>query len=135
MTFLFWFRKNCKPEFLKSSVELLISQEEDLEVLVDPFWMESALSNLLLNSVQHSPEKGHIWMNAKWNQNKELVFSIKDEGPGIAQENLGKIFNRFQSFRQQPLSSVEKGTGIGPLYCSSYYSGTWRKNLCPFSFR
>ena len=39
---------------------------------------------------------------------KHFIFSIKDNGPGIAQENQEKIFKIFQS-----LEKSEKSTGLG----------------------
>ena len=111
--FLHSVQKKLKIQVVCSSVQILMSQEDDLEVFIDPFWMNSALSNLLLNAVQHSPEKGRIWLKTKWTKDKHLLFSLKDEGSGISETFLGKVFEPFQSLRNKSALPVEKGTGLG----------------------
>ena len=111
--FLHSVQKKLQSQVFRSSVQILTSQEDDLEVFIDPFWMNSALSNLLLNAVQHSPQKGCVWLKTKWTKDKHLLFSIEDEGSGIPGEFLGKVFEPFQSLRNKSVSLVEKGTGLG----------------------
>ena len=111
--FLYSVQKKLQSQVFRSSVQILMSQEDDLEVFIDPFWMNSALSNLLLNAVQHSPEKGRVWLKTKWTKDKHLLFSIEDEGSGIPSEFLGKVFEPFQSLRNRSVPLVEKGTGLG----------------------
>ena len=106
-------QKKLQSRVFRSSVQILTSQEDDLEVFIDPFWMNSGLSNLLLNAVQHSPEKGRVWLKTKWTKEKHLLLSIEDEGSGIPNEFLGKVFEPFQSLRNRSVSLIEKGTGLG----------------------
>jgi signal transduction histidine kinase len=80
--------------------------------------MEQVLINLLNNSVDAVESRGEITISLKKiddssfsdeDQKKEKVLiSIKDNGIGIPQEHLAKIFNPFFSTK-----SKLKGTGLG----------------------
>ena len=56
------------------------------------------LINLLENALSFSPEGGNVWVTAKRETGKLILF-IDDEGPGIPPEHLKKIFKRFYTDR------------------------------------
>ena len=84
-----------------------------LEVFADPWWMESVVSNLLINAIQHSPRGGKITLKSNLNKEGGLFFSIEDQGPGLKEGVSQKIFHRFHSLRKSWPDSVFKGTGLG----------------------
>jgi signal transduction histidine kinase len=85
----------------------------------DPYQIRQVFINLLSNAV-HAVRKGGVitlsWSissfgnSSKLNNvsNDYLLFEIKDNGVGIAPENLGKIFDPFFTTK-----SFEEGTGLG----------------------
>jgi len=66
------------------------------------------LNNFLTNAIKYSNEGGEITVNAG-KQNNSVVFSVQDHGPGIAQEYLPRIFERYF----QVPGAKAKGTGLG----------------------
>lgn len=65
------------------------------------------LNNIILNAISFSPEKGALTISFYYCRKSTTVrFNIGDEGPGIPQENLEKIFTPFFTTRQD-------GTGLG----------------------
>jgi two-component system sensor histidine kinase ChvG len=76
-----------------------------------PERLSQVFENLLDNAVSFSPENGHIRINLKQNDSQAFI-SICDEGPGIPEENISRIFNRFFSFRPGEGKKVEH-TGLG----------------------
>jgi len=79
-----------------------------LEVLADPDLLEQVLINLVLNAcdaVGGLPEP-RIEISASLDERGRPVVQVRDNGPGIARENLDKIFVPF-------FSTKEKGSGIG----------------------
>jgi PAS domain S-box-containing protein len=65
------------------------------------------LSNLISNAIRYTPENGSITM--KCDEDKDFVrFSVIDHGPGIAKDNLGKVFDKFVQIGNNP-----KGRGLG----------------------
>ncbi len=82
---------------------------------VDADQVQQVLSNLILNALQamenQSAGKREIAVNLEQKSN-EAVITIKDSGPGISSENLGKIFEPFFSTK-----ATGKGTGLGLSMC------------------
>jgi signal transduction histidine kinase len=66
------------------------------------------LSNLVANAVKVTPAGGHITLRAAARE-KELLFSIADDGPGIGEDDLKHLFERY--WRSDEVQY--KGTGLG----------------------
>jgi two-component system, NtrC family, sensor histidine kinase KinB len=77
------------------------------KVLADPARAPLALGNLLQNALQHTPAGGTVAVRAE-PEGDGVAFSVADSGPGIPEEYLGRVFDRFF---QVPGS--EGGAGLG----------------------
>ncbi len=77
-------------------------------VRTDPVRLEQILVNLMSNAIRHSPEGGTITVRAE-SQNGEVLFCVRDQGPGIPLELQSRIFEPFERF--DPHSGL--GTGLG----------------------
>ena len=98
-------------------------KDEDIEVFLDPRWIDSVISNLLVNAIQHSPRGGKIWFETKYQKDGGLFFSITDEGRGLNKNIKDKVFHRFQSSRKSWPNSIIKGTGLGLFIAKSIVEG------------
>ena len=85
---------------------------ENLGVIYgDAFQMERALTNILINAINYTPEAGQIKIRTRQIQN-ELVVEIQDNGVGIPSAEHERIFNRF--YRVDPArGSGQGGMGMG----------------------
>ena len=85
--------------------------EEDSEVLADRTRLKQALLHLLENAIKFSPADKEIVVRVSRVED-EVLFSIKDQGIGIATEHQQMI---FEGFRQIDEISIRRygGTGIG----------------------
>ena len=70
-------------------------------------WMQ-VLTNIEKNAVEAMPESGGLLKIALKGDENEIEFLIKDNGSGISEENMDKIFTPF--FTTKPIG---KGTGLG----------------------
>ena len=71
----------------------------------------SAFGNLIFNAVVHTPEGTHIVISWQRKPN-QLVFSVRDNGPGIEEKHLAHLTERF--YRIDKARSRERGgTGLG----------------------
>lgn len=66
------------------------------------------LNNFLMNAIKYSFNNSSIEVKAV-QQNRNLIFSVKDYGPGIAKEYLPRLFERYF----QVPNSKKEGTGLG----------------------
>ncbi len=66
-------------------------------------------SNLIGNSIKFSPPGGKIQLNAFQLNHSEICFEVADQGQGVQESELSKIFDRYW----QPERSRKSGTGLG----------------------
>ena len=80
-------------------------------VLGDRDRLEQALTNLISNAVKFSDHGGAITVSTA-RAGTNVVVSVRDEGMGIAQEDLERIFQRFERV-ETGISGRTVGTGLG----------------------
>ncbi len=92
--------------------------EGDIEMTGDFIVLKRILTNLVTNAIRHSAQgravtvKGNIIEKSEISEIPEVIVEVKDEGEGIAPENLSKIFNKFWT-----TTTAGKGTGLGLAFC------------------
>jgi signal transduction histidine kinase len=76
--------------------------------------MQQVFFNIIINAEQSVSEakNGGTLTIATRRRNSSVVISVADDGPGISQEHLGKIFNPFFTTKKPG-----KGTGLGLSIC------------------
>ena len=80
---------------------------------VDSQRMEQVFENLLSNAIKFSPKGASISIRSRPNStNQGIHFSVEDTGPGIPQEDLPHIFERFYQGKSQ-VGRAYVGSGIG----------------------
>jgi K+-sensing histidine kinase KdpD len=80
---------------------------------------------LLNNAVKYSPPGAKITAEYRWNTT-EFSFGVKDQGPGIPENERDKLFKDFGRLSVQPTGG-EKSTGLGLAICRKIvdaHSGT-----------
>lgn len=88
-----------------SDVSIEIDVPSHLQVPVDEAQVRSMLVNLLQNAVQASEPGAKVWLEAKCDGD-EVSIAVRDEGRGIAPEDLDRIWDPFFTTRTD-------GTGLG----------------------
>jgi signal transduction histidine kinase len=98
-----------------NNIEVVRRFASDLpEIMVDHFQMQQAFLNIIVNAEYFMIEahnKGTLTITAKRVDNV-IRTSFADDGPGIAEENLGRLFSPFFTTKD-----VGKGTGLGLSIC------------------
>jgi signal transduction histidine kinase len=80
-------------------------------VTMDSKRIGQVISNLLTNSLRYTPHGGEIQIGLEKNGALVRIW-VKDTGPGIPQEALTRIFNRFYRL-DKSRSRISGGTGLG----------------------
>jgi signal transduction histidine kinase len=81
----------------------------------DPFLLHLLVSNLLDNALKYSPKEGAIILTLT-KEGAHTLLAVKDNGPGIPDEEKKKIFGKFYRSGQETTRQT-KGTGLGLFLC------------------
>lgn len=116
--------KTVANTFMPHAENKNISLQIELNDPLPPIWanvgqIEQLVTNLVNNGLIYTPESGIVLIRAGLGkrEGQPLVwFSVMDTGPGIPEEDLSHIFERF--FRSQSVESAGiRGTGLGLAIC------------------
>lgn len=109
-------------EFSASLAEKNVELRVDLSLETMPAWVEpekfkQVVRNLINNAVKFCPEDSVIDVRMNLGGNEMVSFDIRDRGPGIPNEELDKVFDKFvQSTRTRTGAG---GTGLGLAICKA----------------
>ena len=91
-----------------SSIAIVREPAPDVMVLADPERIFQVFSNLIGNAMKHGAQGGQVRVGAA-PVNGMCEFRVSDNGPGIAPEQIGNIFERYWQGKQ----SDSAGAGLG----------------------
>ncbi|PLX97850.1 MAG: hypothetical protein C0623_14350 [Desulfuromonas sp.] len=94
----------------KIQVHNATDENEHYWVMADSLRLRQIIINLISNAIKYSPE-GSLVVVALEKKEEKIRFSVKDSGPGIAQEDLERIFEPFT--RLDTKRDEVDGVGIG----------------------
>lgn len=92
-------------------MEILVDESLPSVLCGDDVRLKQILTNLLTNAVKYTHE-GTVTLEARYEGNGEISFSVRDTGIGIKEENLSTLFDAFARFEEVRNRSIE-GTGLG----------------------
>jgi two-component system, OmpR family, sensor histidine kinase SenX3 len=102
----------CRMKASARGIELVAIGAHGLSVLGDEDLLVTALRNLLENAVAYSPDKTRVDVSTKLAAAETVQISVADQGIGIPERDLERIFERF--YRVDPARSrATGGTGLG----------------------
>ncbi len=103
---------NYKENFSnKLNIKFIANENQNLSVNGQKSFLYQAFDNIIMNAVSFSPSNGIIEIVLSSTANY-LSVSISDEGPGIKDPNIKRIFERFYSFRDNQSNQVHSGLGL-----------------------
>lgn len=82
------------------------------KVQVNPEEMRIILRNLLDNAAKYTQEGGKIRLQA-WSEAGNVFVTVQDNGPGMSEETLPHIFERFYRGDKSRARSAQSGSGLG----------------------
>ena len=95
----------------KLNIKFFANENQNLLVNGQKSFLYQALDNIIMNAASFSPSGGIIEIVLSSTENY-LSVSISDEGPGIKDPNIKRIFDRFYSFRDNKSDQGHSGLGL-----------------------
>lgn len=93
-------------------IELDAAGTSEVEARCDPERILQALGNLLANAVRFSPAEAPIRLRARV-VGDEARISVEDRGPGISEEDQGRLFEPYRQARHGEARGGAQGVGLG----------------------
>ncbi|WP_442781490.1 two-component system sensor histidine kinase CreC [Collimonas fungivorans] len=101
-----------EPRLQQAKVTVQVANAPELpQIRGEVFLLRQALLNLLENAIDFSPAGGAITIQADSSVAGVVTLAVADNGPGIPDYALGRVFERFYSLPRP--ASNEKSTGLG----------------------
>jgi signal transduction histidine kinase/ABC-type sugar transport system substrate-binding protein/DNA-binding response OmpR family regulator len=84
------------------------SSDEEFEIVGDRDKIVRIFTNLFSNALKYTSFNGRISVNVYQTNSNEAVFTVQDNGTGMQQDEVDRVFDRFYQARD-----ASGGTGIG----------------------
>ncbi|HWA77271.1 MAG TPA: ATP-binding protein [Polyangiaceae bacterium] len=83
-------------------------------ISMDPVLIDQVLANLIENALRYTPDASPLEISVHTNA-KEAVLEVADRGPGIADDERSKVFDKF--YRGSRAKLKDGGSGLGLTIC------------------
>jgi signal transduction histidine kinase len=103
--------ENNQPAAARKSIEIRVGASEGLWVKADPAATLQILDNLISNALKYSPPNTITHVHTL-PEAKHILVSVRDEGPGISEEDQKKLFQKYTRLTARPTGG-ESSTGLG----------------------
>lgn len=101
-----------QPQASKSGITLAWTvPPPGILVMGDPVRLEQVLANLVGNALKYTPSRGHVWVELQ-HAGAEAVLRVRDDGSGIAPDQLRRVFETFAQV-ETTLDRSRGGLGLG----------------------
>jgi signal transduction histidine kinase len=87
--------------------------------MADYNMLKTILRNLISNAIKFTQQNGRIVISVEYDNSEWLILTVEDNGIGIEEPNLEKLFNINQNFTTIGTEG-ESGTGLGLLLCKEF---------------
>jgi signal transduction histidine kinase len=108
--------------FDSQNVRLEMDIEDGLNIMGEANQIERTMMNLLSNAFKHAPEHSCIHLSAHA-ENGSAIICVRDEGPGIAEEQHDRLFDRFFRADDARARKEGEGAGLGLAICKRIIDG------------
>ncbi len=102
----------------KKDIEIKNRLDGAVQLFIDQNMMKTVIRNLLTNSIKYSEPKGEVLIEGEKN-NKHYHIRIQDNGVGIKEKDIDKLFRIDQSYSTEGTAN-EKGTGLGLILSKEF---------------
>lgn len=95
----------------KKNIQLHLDPGDIPKVSMDENAMVQVVGNFIGNAIKFSPSNTDIYISTRL-EDSHIWFSVRDEGPGLSEDDQKLLFGEFQTLSAKPTGG-EKSTGLG----------------------
>ncbi len=105
------------PEIRENTKKMSVSRnfQEDVRISGDPRLLKILVRNLVSNAIKYGYEGTEIKLELV-TKDREMIFSVHNQGVGIKPEDGPRLFRKFERLKQKGTEGV-KGSGLGLYIC------------------
>jgi signal transduction histidine kinase len=109
--------KDCLQDFRTRFPDRIFKEdiEDDADIKGDQLLLQMMINNLLENAIKYSPKENPVTAVLKKSR-PGIELQIKDNGPGIPDEEKNKVFSKFYRIGNEATRKTQ-GTGLGLYLC------------------
>ena len=97
----------------KKNINLQVEINDDLlPIRANPIRIRQMLDNLVGNAIKYTPDGGKVKIAIRHMGDQQLIFEVKDSGPGIPANEQGRIFEKFYRASNVPAKAAGSGLGL-----------------------
>ena len=101
-----------QEEIQAGNINMIRNITPSIHAVVDKFLLARVFINLVSNAYQYNKPGGAVWVSLT-KENDNIVFSVADNGIGIAKEDLSKIWERFYQADSSRTAKDSGSMGLG----------------------
>lgn len=102
----------------QKSITILSKLPRNVLAFADKAMISTVLRNLVSNAIKFTHPEGQITFSVEFKP-EGLLFSVSDNGIGIKEETLGKLFRIEETYSTRGTQN-ERGTGLGLILCKEF---------------
>lgn len=105
-----------QPQAFEKGIKLSLYGDEKCSIRADRMMMDTVLRNLLTNAIKFSGQSSEISIAYGKHQSTGML-SVTDAGPGMPEEDIGKLFRIEENVTKLGSQAAGKGAGLGLILC------------------
>lgn len=102
--------QDYKYSLEEKKIQLTLDLNEEITILANSLMMEQVFDNLLNNALKFTKSKITLRL---YQEEKEVIFEIEDDGIGLSQKEIESIWNRFYQTTSSRNKEENQGYGLG----------------------
>jgi PAS domain S-box-containing protein len=121
------YARTIGPLFKRKKLSLRVESPAEVKASVDKIQLSQVFQNLFSNAIKFSRKGGRIHVTGR-RLPHAILISLRDSGPGIAEEYLPKIFDRFNQARKDRSVGTGLGLSISKQIIESHGGHIWAES-------
>ncbi|WP_340153756.1 ATP-binding protein [uncultured Marivirga sp.] len=111
-------KNDLKVSADNKKIKINYNSQANISLKSDHLFLTQILENIVVNAIKFSERGTDIFVDAQ-RKKGNIIFSVRDEGPGLTDEDKSMIFKKFQKLSAQPTGG-ENSTGLGLSIVKKY---------------